>query len=93
MSDPQSSYKGFSRDETVSTTIPATVEKIIKPRHPGEPEKAEVVLHDGEPFYREIRIENKLKTEDGEDVKLKPGATVEVTVQADPTDTEKVAPQ
>jgi uncharacterized cupredoxin-like copper-binding protein len=34
-------------------------------------------------LYKEIRITNKLKDENGEEVRLKPGAEVEVTVEAD----------
>jgi hypothetical protein len=36
-----------------------------------------------------IRIENKLKNADGETVGLKPGAQVEVTIEAEPEDTVK----
>jgi len=41
---------------------------------------AEIVLEKGEPFYREIRIENRLKDSAGEDVRLKPGTPVQVMV-------------
>lgn len=34
-------------------------------------------------LYREIRIENKLVDENGNEVKLKEGASVEVTVEAE----------
>lgn len=79
------------RDEVAkpSTTVPGTVEKIIQPPDPKLPEKAEIVLHDGDPLYREIRIENKLKDETGEEVGLKPGAEVDVIVEADAKDTVK----
>jgi len=72
-----------------STTVPGTVKKIIQPLDPKEPEKAEIVLHEGDPLYREIRIENKLKDEAGEEVGLKPGAEVDVIVEADAKDTVK----
>jgi len=77
------------KDSRPTTTVPGTVEKIIPSFHPDEPEKAEIVLDDGEPLYREIRIENVLKDEDGEEMKLKPGAPVDVTVAADEKDTVK----
>jgi hypothetical protein len=35
-------------------------------------------------LYREIRIENALVDQNGEKVRLKPGAEVEVTVEAPP---------
>jgi hypothetical protein len=65
-----------------STTLPATVEKIIKPIVPGESEKAQIAIEGAEHLYREIRIENTLVDEKGDKVRLKPGADVEVTVEA-----------
>jgi hypothetical protein len=70
-------------------TLAARVDKIIKPKIGNGPEKAEIVLDDCEPFYREIRIENKLKDSAGEDVALKPGAPVEVVVEAEEEHTTK----
>lgn len=37
--------------------------------------------------YREIRIENTLEDAQGKKVKLKEGAEVDVTIEADPKDT------
>lgn len=81
--------KEKEKAEKPSTTVPGTVEKIIPSPDPREPEKAEIVLHDGDPLYREIRIENALQNGDGEVVGLKPGAPVDVTVEADSKDTLK----
>ena len=67
-----------------NTTLPATVEKIIKPVAPGEPEKAQISVEGADHLYREIRIENKLVDAKGEKVRLKEGAEVEVTVEAPP---------
>ncbi len=69
-------------------TLAATVHKIIKPRFGNGPEKAEIVLDKGEPFYREIRIDNNLKDSQGKDVALKPGSEVDVIVEADEQSTE-----
>lgn len=70
------------------TTVPAFVERIIKPRpHSSEPEKAQLEVQGADHYYREIRIENKLKDEKGRNVGLKEGAEVELTVEADPDDT------
>jgi len=77
------------KEEKPRTTVPGTVEKIISSPDPKEPEKAEIVIETGDPLYREIRIENKLKDEAGEEVQLKPGAPVDVTVEADPRHTVK----
>lgn len=66
---------------------PATVRKIIKPIVPGQPEKAEIAVHDADDLYKEIRIENTLEDSKGVKVKLKPGAEVDVIVEADAKDT------
>lgn len=66
-----------------STTLPATVEKIIKPVYPSDPEKAQIAVEGADHLYREIRIENTLTDENGDKVRLKQGAEVEVTIQAD----------
>jgi hypothetical protein len=44
---------------------------------------AQINIHDAEPLYQEIRIENTLTDESGKEVKLKEGAQVEVHVEAD----------
>lgn len=67
------------------TTKPGVVRKIIK--HPHEPEKAEISIHDADDLYREIRIENRLENDEGKEVKLKQGAHVDVIVEADTKDT------
>jgi len=67
-----------------STTLPATVEKIIKSPSPGEPEKAQIAVEGADNLYRELRIENTLVDENGEKVSLKQGADVEVTIEAEP---------
>lgn len=69
--------------EKHNVKLPATVEKIIKPPDPRMPEKAQINIERGaEPLYQEIRIENALKDSHGREVKLKEGARVEVTVEA-----------
>ncbi len=79
----------FRRREAAMTekpkvTLPGTVEKIIKPIHPSEPEKAQISVEGADELYQEIRIENTLTDENGEPVRLKKGAQVDVTVEADP---------
>ena len=73
-----------SPPEKPSTTLPGTVQKIIKSPHPSEPEKAEIAIEGAEHLYKEIRIENTLKDKNGNEVRLKEGAEVEVTVEAEP---------
>ena len=77
----------MAETEKPAATMPGTVQKIIKPLHPDLPEKAEIAVEGADELYREIRIENTLTDEKGNEVKLKPGAHVEVTVEADPKDT------
>jgi hypothetical protein len=69
--------------EKSSTTLPATVEKIIKSPHPSVPEKVQIAVEGADHLFREIRIENALIDENGDKVRLKPGADVEVTIEAD----------
>ena len=73
--------------EKPSVTLPGTVEKILKPSHPSEPEKVQIEVEGADDLYREIRIENTLTDEKGKEVSLKNGAEVEVTVEADPKST------
>jgi uncharacterized protein YfaS (alpha-2-macroglobulin family) len=69
-----------------SVKLPATVEKIIQPMNAEEAEKAQINIQEGaDPLYKEIRIENTLTDKDGKEVKLKKGAKVEVTVEANPS--------
>lgn len=71
-----------------NTTVPAVVERIIKPApYSDEPEKAQLEVKGADHYYRELRIENKLKDGKGRRVGLKEGAKVELTVAADPEET------
>jgi len=65
------------------------VEKVIKPVYPTEPEKAQIAIQDADHLYREIRVENVLTDDQGEKAALKPGASVDVVLEADPSDTIK----
>ena len=73
--------------EKSSVTLPGKVEKIIPGVKSLIPEKAQIAVEGAEHLYKEIRVENTLKDENGNDVSLKPGAKVEVTVEADKTAT------
>ena len=70
-----------------TATKAATVQKVIEPLHPALPEMAEIVIEGGDDLYRELRIENTLTDEKGNQVKLKPDTHVEVTVEAHVKDT------
>ena len=75
--------------EKASATLPAVVEKIIKPIYPSEPEKAQIAVEGADHLYRELRIENTLTDENGDKVRLKPGAEIEDTIEAESDDTTK----
>jgi hypothetical protein len=66
--------------EHPSTTMPGTVNKIILSPGPNQPEKAQIGVQGAARRYRDLRIDNTLTDENGDDVKLKKGAHVEVTV-------------
>ena len=72
-----------------STTLPGVVHKVIKSPHPSVPEKAEIEVKGADDLYREIRVENALTDKDGDKVRLKEGAEVDVIIQADEEDTTK----
>lgn len=60
-----------------------TVHKIIQSPYPKHPETAEISVHGADELYKEIRIENILEDAQGNEVKLKQGAAVDVVVEAD----------
>lgn len=69
--------------EQPSTTLSGTVGKIIPSSNPSKPEKAQITVDGPERGYRNLRIENALTDEHGDDVRLKKGTQVEVTVSAE----------
>ena len=76
--------------EKPSVTLPGTVEKIIPSPHPSEPEKAQISVEGADDLYRELRVENALQDENGNQVALKAGAQVDVTIEADVSATRPV---
>ncbi|HMI50624.1 MAG TPA: hypothetical protein VK525_03870 [Candidatus Saccharimonadales bacterium] len=68
--------------EPPRTTVPGNVEKIIPSGGTSKPEKAQIATDETSGPHRDFRIENTLTDEHGEDVKLRKGARVEVTVTA-----------
>jgi hypothetical protein len=65
--------------EQPRTVIRGTVDKLIPSPTPSLPEKAQISIA-GDHGYRDLRIENSLTDKHGDEVKLKKGAHVEVTV-------------
>jgi hypothetical protein len=69
--------------EQPSAIMPGTVDKIIPSARPSQPEEAQIAVDTADVQYRDLRIENVLTDEHGDDVKLKKGARVAVTVTAE----------
>ena len=67
-----------------SSIVPGIVEEIIPSPRRGQPEKAQIAIEEADPRYRTLRIENTLTDDNGDDVSLKKGAHVKVTVTAEP---------
>jgi len=67
--------------EKPSATLLGTVEKIVDSPSPCEPDRAQILIEGADHSYHEIRIENTLIDENSEEVHLKPGAKVQVTVR------------
>jgi hypothetical protein len=70
--------------EQPSTTMPGIVDKIIPPQRPSQLEEAQIAVEAADHRHRDLRIANTLTDENGDDVRLKKGTHVEVTVTAEP---------
>ena len=70
--------------EKASVTLPGKVEKVIEPQSLGEPEKVQISIEDADALYREIRVENSLTDEDGNEVPETLSANSSETDEADP---------
>lgn len=57
------------------------VRRVIKPPHPGVPEKVQIEVDDADDLYRDLRIENVMEDEDGNKKKLKAEMPVEVVIE------------
>lgn len=71
--------------EKPKVTMPGIVEKVIT--SPYEPEKAQIEVEGADHLYKEIRIDNTMEDANGNKVKLKVGAEVDVVIEADLQDT------
>jgi hypothetical protein len=75
--------------EKSSATVPGTVEKVMESPVAGEPERAHIRIEGADDSHREIRIENTLIDENNEEVHLKLGAKVQVTVRSRTADNHR----
>jgi hypothetical protein len=69
--------------EQPSTIVLGTVDKIIPSPRPSQTEEAQISVDGTGRRHRKFRIENTLTDEHGDNVRLKKGAHVEVTVTAE----------
>jgi len=60
-----------------------TVEKVIKPAHPSQTEKAQIDIKEADDLYREIRVDNVLTDDHGNKDRLEKGDEVDVTIETD----------
>jgi|HubBroStandDraft_4_1064222.scaffolds.fasta_scaffold00495_11 hypothetical protein len=65
-----------------SAVMPGTVEMIIKSPLPNESETAQITVEGADHPYEQIRSENTLTDKNGDEVQLKAGAKVQVTVRS-----------
>jgi hypothetical protein len=70
-----------------AVTMDGKVQKIIKSPDPRIPDKAEISIEGADELYREIRIENSLTDDWCNQVQLKQGAHVDVTIEAESSET------
>jgi hypothetical protein len=68
--------------EPPSITVPGTVKKILPSSRRSQSEKVQIAIDGADSRSQNLRIENTLTDENGDDVRLKKGACVEVTVTA-----------
>jgi hypothetical protein len=78
---------GVEEEKKPTVKLPGRVQKIVK--DVGESEKVEIAVEGADQLYKEIRIANTLENAEGEKVRLKEGAEVDVTVEASPDAVEK----
>jgi hypothetical protein len=68
-----------------NTSMSGTVDKITPSRSRRRPEEAQIGVDKAARRHRDLRIENSLTDDSSDEVKLKKGAHVEVTIEAEPT--------
>ena len=78
-SDREESYAG--KTERYSSRNRRKINSVYRTRV--NQKRLEISVKDGDDLCKEIRIENALQNEDGNEVALKEGAEVDVTVEAD----------
>lgn len=62
-------------------TLRGVVEKILPALGGSEPEKVQIMIDGADDLYREIRFNNTKQNGDGQNVILRQGAKVKVTIE------------
>jgi archaellum component FlaG (FlaF/FlaG flagellin family) len=70
--------------EKPSVTLTGMVEKVVKSPLSSEPDQAQIAIEGTDHQYEAIHIENTLTDKSGNEVQLRPGAEVKVTINAEP---------
>jgi hypothetical protein len=70
--------------EPPNTSMPGTVDKIIPSRSRRRPEEAQIGVDKAARRHRDLRFESSLTDEHGDEVKVKKGARVDVTIAVQP---------
>ena len=70
--------------EQPSISLQGIIDKIIPSPQPNQAEGAQIAIKEDNLPEQDLRIENSFTDEHGDDVKLKKGAHVDITVTAEP---------
>ena len=70
--------------EKASVTLTGMVEKVVKSPLSSEPDQVQIAIEGEDRQYEAILIENTLTDKSGNEVQLRPGAEVKVTINAEP---------
>lgn len=66
-----------------SKTLPAVVQKVVKPLYPEQVERVEILIPAADDLFREIRVENIFTDVNGQRVALTNGTRLDVTFDAE----------
>jgi hypothetical protein len=76
--------EGQAMSEKASVTLTGMVEKVVQSPLSSTPDQAQIAIEGADHQYEAILIENTLTDKSGNEVQLRPGAEVKVTINAEP---------
>ena len=74
--------------EKANFILPGTVDKIIQSLSPSELEQAQIGVEGADHLRQELRIDNTLRDQSGQEFSLKLGAQVELVIEAEVAERE-----